>query len=568
MDKESQTIYEDAAKERRQQQKDGVLPEWYNTNSFIMFTQKYLYQADNFKQQVERIAKCLSAHTDEPKKWNDIFFDMIWKGWLSPSTPVLANCGTNRGLPVSCSGGYTADSVEGFFDSYKEIAMLSKYGFGTSSYISDIRPRGTPFANGDGSADGIVPVVEMLTKTIRQIRQTSRRGAGAWYLDIEHDDFWELNDYMVNNPDDLNIGWCVNDSFIERLNNKDDDALKRYQRSLKTKVVTGKGYYVFMDKARRLAPDAVKNCGIPMLASQLCTEIFIPSNEEYTYTCVLSSLNLSKYDEWKDTDTIFNATVFLDCVASEFIQRAKLECHGIDKAIKFTEDFRALGLGVLGYHTLMQQKMISFGSMDARNITNEIFKQIDKESLRASQWMAKKWGEPKFCKGYGVRNATRIAVAPTMSTALLVGSVSQGIEPVYKNVYTQGSSAGDMKRINPVLLKLLKEREQYNDDVIDSIIDNKGSVSHLSFLTEHEKNVFKTAFEIDQKNIIRLASLRQRYIDQGQSLNLFFSADESERYISEIHNMAFKDPYIKSLYYLRSEAGVSAAKSVCEACQG
>lgn len=568
MRKDKHSIYYEYGTKRRHQQEEGVLPDWYTTNSLVMLEEKYLYQADNFKQQITRIAKALSKHTDEPKVWKKRFFDMMWKGWLSPSTPVLANCGTDRGLPVSCSGSYTGDSVESFFDSYKEIAMLSKYGFGTSSYISDIRPRGTPFGNGDGSADGVIPVVNMLTNTIRQIRQTSRRGAGAWYLDIEHADFWELCDYMKNNPDDLNIGWCINDSFIKKLEEGDEDSLKRYQRSLKIKVVTGKGYYVFMDKARRLAPEPVKNCGIPMLASQLCTEIFIPSNEEYTYTCVLSSLNLSKYDEWKDTDTIFNATVFLDCVASEFIEQAKKNCVGIDKAIKFTEEFRALGLGVLGYHTLMQQKMISFESMEARNLTVEIFSKIDEESLRASQWMAEKWGEPKFCKGYGVRNATRLAVAPTMSTALLCGSVSQGIEPVYKNVYTQGSAAGDMKRINPTLLTLLKEKGQYNDKVIDSIIDNKGSVFHLDFLSDEEKNVFKTAFEIDQKVIVRLASLRQRYIDQGQSLNLFFSADESEKYISEIHNMAFKDPYIKSLYYLRSEAGVSAAKSACEACEG
>ena len=566
--KDKDSIYYEYGSKRRKQQDEGVLPLWYTTNSLIMFEQKYLYEAENFKEQITRIASVLSKHTNDKKKWKNKFFEMMWKGWLSPSTPVLANCGTDRGLPVSCSGGYTEDSVEGFFDSYKEIAMLSKYGFGTSSYLSDIRPRGTVFGGGDGSADGVVPVIGMLTSTIRQIRQTSRRGAGAWYLDIQHDDFWEVCDYIKNNPDDLNIGWCINDKFIEGLENKDSDCIKRYQRALKIKVVTGKGYFVFTDKANKLTSDVIKNCGIPILASQLCTEIFLPSNEEYTYTCVLSSLNLSKWDEWKDTDTVFNATVFLDCVASEFIKKAKSDCTGIEKAIKFTEDFRALGLGVLGYHTLMQDKMIPFESMDARNLTVEIFKKINNESMRATKWMAKEWGEPKFCKGHGVRNAVRLAVAPTMSTALLCGSVSQGIEPVYKNVYTQGSAAGDMKRINPALLTLLKKHEKYTESVIDSIINNKGSVQHLDFLTDEEKIVFKTAFEIDQKVIIRLASLRQRYIDQGQSVNLFFSADESERYISEVHNLAFKDPYIKSLYYLRSEAGVSAAKSTCESCEG
>ena len=556
------------SEERRLHQSLGLLPEWYTTNAWVMFKQKYLYEAESFKEQVTRISKTLSSHTDEPKKWEKKFFDMIWKGWLSPSTPVLANTGTDRGLPVSCAGSYTEDSVEGFYNSYKETAMLSKYGFGTSSYLSDIRPRGTVFGNGDGTADGIIPVVSMLTNTIRQIRQTSRRGAGAWYIDIEHADFWELCDYIKNNPDDLNIGWCIKDSFIEGLESGNEDFLKRYQRALKVKVVTGKGYFVFTDKANRLAPEAVKNCGIPILASQLCSEIFIPSNKDYTYTCVLSSLNLSKYDEWKDTETVFNATVFLDCVCSEFIRKSKSDCVGIDKAIKFTEEFRALGLGVLGYHTYFQQNMIPFESMEARNKTVEIFSHIKSEGERASEWMAKKWGQPKFCKGTKFRNATLFAVAPTMSTALLCSSVSQGIEPVYKNVYVQGSAAGDMNRINPTLLSLLKERGKYNKSVIDKIIDDKGSVQELNFLTEKEKSVFKTAFEIDQRVIIRLASLRQKYIDQGQSLNLFFSADASERYISEVHNIAFKDPYIKSLYYLRSEAGVKAPKSTCESCEG
>jgi len=564
---EEKTLYAELSQERKDLQEEGLLPDWYTTNAWIMFKQKYLYKADNYKEQIERISKTLARHTDEPHLWSRKFFKLIWNGWLSPSTPVLANCGTDRGLPVSCCGSYTGDSVESFYDSYKEVAMLSKYGFGTSSFLSDIRPRGTSFGKGDGTADGVVPVITMLTNTIRQIRQTSRRGAGAWYLDIEHDDFWELCDYMKNNPDDLNIGWCIRDTFLSRMDDRDEDAIKRYQRALKIKVVTGKGYFVFTDKANRLAPEPIKNSGMPILASNLCSEIFLPSNKDYTYTCVLSSMNLSKYNEWKDTDAVFESTVFLDCVASEFIHAAK-DCVGIDNAIRFTKEFRALGLGVLGFHTYLQDEGIAFGSMDARNENVRIFKNMRSESERASRWMAEKWGEPKFCKGTGMRNATLMAIAPTMSTSLLCGSVSQGIEPVYKNVFTQSSAAGEMKRINPALLKLLKSRGMYNDDVIDSIIDNKGSVFHLDFITDEEKNIFKTAFEIDQKTIIRMASARQRYIDQGQSLNLFFSADESERYISDVHNLAFKDPYIKALYYLRSEAGVSAAKSVCSACEG
>ena len=264
------TYYQDCAEERKKMQSEGTMPLWMTTNAWVMFKQKYLFNADTYKEQIERISKTLSNYTDEPKKWNDKFFNLMWNGWLSPSTPVLSNCGTDRGMAVACSGSVVDDSVAGFFDAYKEIAMLSKNGFGTSAHISDIRCRGTDFGGGDGKADGVVPVVAMLTQTIRQIRQNSRRGAGAWQIDIEHGDFYELCDYMVNNPDDLNIAWIIKDSFIEKLKNGDKEATDRYKRSLKVKVVTGKGYYIFIDKANKLTTEALKNSGLPIIASNLC----------------------------------------------------------------------------------------------------------------------------------------------------------------------------------------------------------------------------------------------------------------------------------------------------------
>lgn len=559
--------YEEASDKRKLQQEQGVLPIWFTTNALITFEQKYLFEADNYSDQIKRICETLSKHTDDPKKWNKKFFEIIWNGWLALSTPVMANTGTNRGMSVSCSGAYTEDSVAGFFDSYKEIALLSKSGFGTSAYLGDIRPRGTKYGV-EGKADGIVPVIQGLTSTVRQISQGStRRGAGAWYIPIEHGDFWETCDYLKNNPDDLNIGWNISNEFIDKLVSGDSDSIKRYSRALQMKMVTGKGYFCFMDKARALAPEILKKCGVPMYASQLCTEIFLNSNEEYTYSCVLSSMNLAKRDEWKDTDAVFVATVFLDCVAQDFIDKAR-GIIGLEKTVKFTEDFRALGLGALGFHTYLQEKGIEFDSLEAISENVKIFKDIDEKSLEASQWMASEWGEPKFCKGYGVRNATRIAIAPNTTSALICGSVSQGIEPFYKNVFTQGSAAGDMIRINPTLLKRLKELNQNKKSVYDSILDNEGSVSHLEFLSKKEKRIFKTSFEIDQYSIIRMASNRQYFIDQGQSTNLFFSADESEDYISRVHKKAFLDPMIKSLYYIRSEAGVKAAQSDCVACEG
>lgn len=277
-------------------------------------------------------------------------------------------------------------------------------------------------------------------------------------------------------------------------------------------------------------------------------------------------MNLAKYDEWKDTDAVFTSIVLLDCVAEEFIQQGK-NIRGLEKVVRFTEKSRALGLGTLGFHTYLQQNMIAIESFEAMLVNDSIYKDIQSQATKATKWMAEKWGEPEWCRGYGVRNTHLTCVAPNTTSALICGSVSQGIEPVYKNAYNQGTSAGEMSRINPTLLSLLKDKGEYNNRVIDSIIDNKGSVQHLECLSEEEKLVFKTAFEVDQKALLRLAGDRQKYICQSQSLNLFFSADEEEAYIAEVHKEAFLHPTIKSLYYLRSEKGVQASKE-CVACEG
>lgn len=298
-----------------------------------------------------------------------------------------------------------------------------------------------------------------------------------------------------------------------------------------------------------------------------CSEIQLFSDEDHTFSCVLSSMNASKFDEWKDTDAVFDATVFLDCVNQDLIEIGKTT-RGMEKVVRFAEKSRALGLGLLGFHTYLQDHNIAFESFEAQLKNTEIFKHIHDKSLEASKWMAETFGEPEWCKGYGVRNTHRIAVAPNLSSALICGSVSQGIEPIYKNAYVQNTAAGKIDRVNPTLLKIMKDRSVYSDDTVKDIINKKGSVQHVEWLDDHEKSVFKTAFEIDQQQIIRLASSRQRYIDQAQSINLFFSSDESEEYISEVHKMAFKDPYIKSLYYIRSESGVQTNKGECVACHG
>jgi ribonucleoside-diphosphate reductase alpha chain len=566
MNKES-NILDTLSEERKAGILNGTVPDWFVTPGYQMFKSKYVWKGTTVKDTYERIAKAAASHTPKPTVWEERFFDLMWNGWLALSSPVLANMGTDRGLPVSCSGSYIGDSIYNFYDAQVEAAMLTKNGFGTSSYLGDIRPRGSDIATSEGNASGITPVLNDFVQLSRDVSQgNTRRGAWAGYINIDHPDFFELVEDLIASPDDKNIGWNISDKFIARLEAGDKDAVERYQRSLKAKCLTGKGYYFFVDRVNRMSPQCYKDHGLEVKASNLCTEIVLHSDKDHTFTCVLSSMNLTKYDEWKETDAVFWATVFLDCVAQEFIDRGS-KIRGLEKAVRATEKGRALGLGTLGFHTLLQSKMFSFEGLEAHYLNTEIYKHMDKESLRATKWLAEAYGEPEWCKGYGIHNTHRLAVAPNSSSAMICGGVSQGIEPNVANVFNQPGPAGEITRINPELLKIMKAKNKNNRSVITSIIDNAGSVSHVNWLTDEEKAVFKTAFEINQEVILRLASLRQQYIDQAQSINLFFSADESEEYISKIHQIAFRDKNIKSLYYMRSRAGISASKE-CESCEG
>lgn len=564
-------IYTKLSKERKELQDLDLVPQWYTTGGYQLFKEKYEYQTEgrSVRGQFERIAITAAKHLKGTKLYNEAsltFFDLLWKGWLSPSTPVLANMGTDRGMPVSCSGTVVEDSVDGFYSNLHEVAMLTKNGFGTASDFSGIRPRGTKISVG-GKASGVVPVIKEHVTTMRNIAQgTARRGAWACYLDIEHGDFDEVNDLVRAEPDDLNIGWTIKQTFIDRLNAGDQEAVQRFQKAMKTKMLTGKGYFFFVDKANAKRPQMYKDLGLKINNSQLCSEIMLFNDFEHTYTCVLSSMNASKYDEWENTDAVFWATVFLDCVASEFIERAKGK-PGMEKAVRFTEKGRALGLGLCGLHTLFMQKMLSFEGFEAHMLSMDIQADIDKESKRASKALAVELGEPEWCKGYGYRNTHRIAIAPTKSTALLMGGISEGINPDPAMTFTQLTSAGEVDRINPVLLDLMKSKGVYSKKNIRDITDKQGSVQHVDWLDDKEKAVFRTAFEINQKAVLRLASARARYIDQWQSLNLFFAADEDPAWIAEVHKEAFEDPNILALYYVYTQAGVQASKDSCEACQ-
>lgn len=562
-------IYEQLSQERKKLQLEGLVPQWYSTGSWQLFKSKYLFGTDRaVRGQFERIAKAAAAYLPESfqAEAEKAFFDLMWEGILSPATPVLSNMGTDRGFPVSCQGSYFEDSIFGIYDTKKDVAMHTKKGFGTSGYLGDIRPRGASISIG-GKAEGIVPVWEGIIKDMSYVSQgNTRRGSFAAYVPVDHGDFDEVINYVHATQDDANLGWTYGDDFINRANSGDPEALRRFKRMMSLEMTYGKGYTVNVDVANRNAPPAIKACGIPLVASNLCTEIFLPQNREYNFICVLSSLNLVNWERFKETKAAFWATIFLDCINSDFIKKAT-GVPGFEKSVKFAEDFRALGLGVMGFHSLLQSKMLPFGSFEAHLLNLEIFDHIEKESLRATQHLANLLGEPKWCKGLGIRNATRTAIAPTKSTAGLMGGVSEGINPDPALVYVQNSAAGDIERVNPYLLKIMKERAKFTKKIIEDI-GAKNSVQHVDWLTEEEKKVFLVAFELNMYDHVRLCEARQPKLCQGQSMNVFISSDTEEEDVAELQSFIMQSPVLPARYYTYSARTQRGNNRECEACQG
>lgn len=560
--------FEQLSDERKKLQAQGLLPEWYTTQAYQLFTSKYAVPGEEgVKGRFATIAKTLARHMKgEEREWEYKFFNLMWKGWLSPSTPVLSNVGTDRGMPISCSGGYTPDSIEGFYSQLTEQAILSKHGFGCSAYFGDVRPRGTSISTG-GKASGVVPVIEDFATMASKVSQGSnRRGSTASYLPIDHGDFDELIDLLEQKPSGLNIGWNVSDNFVAKLKAGDPEAKRRFSRALYVKLVTGKGYFFFVDKVNRNRPAMYKDLGLLVHASNLCAEIALHSSSHLSFSCVLSSMNLYKWDEWKNTSAVFDSIVFLDCVISEFLVKSQ-SISGLEKVREFTQLGRALGLGVMGYASYLQKHRIPYESLDSYALTHEMFSHLQAESKKASKWLAETLGEPEWCKGYGVRNTHTNALPPTKSTAQLMGGVSEAFSPDPAMIFEQSSAAGGLFRIVPEFYELMKEKGVYSKETVDDIVQHLGSVQHVSWLTEEEKLVWRTGFEMNQDTIIDLAEIRQTYIDQGQSLNLFVAAEGDESRIAKLHSRAFLSPDIHSLYYIYSQSGV-VVNTECLSCQG
>lgn len=411
-----------------------------------------------------------------------------------------------------------------------------------------------------------MPVIDDFFTAASKIRQGRRRGAVAAYLDIEHGDWDEAADSLLNSPNGKNYGWTVRDSFVAKLKANDPDAHRRFSKALYIKLVTGKGYFFCVDKANRHRPQMYKDWGLDIVATNLCTEIMLHSSEQYDYSCILASLNLIHADQIMQPDdtTIFDSMVFLDCLCSEFIEASE-GVVGLEKVRAFTLMGRAVGLGVMGLHTYFQMKRIPYISLEAQFFDNALFKRIHDETLRASQWLAKEYGEPEWCKGYGVRNTHRTALAPTKSTSLLMGGVSESWMPDPAMVFDAGSAVGELRRITPVIYELMKERGVYSEATINDIIDHMGSVQHVDWLDEHEKLVFLNAFEMDQEILLRRASNRQKWLCQGQSLNFFVPEDGCEERVARLMTKVLCDENIFSQYYIYSRSGV-VVKDECIAC--
>lgn len=558
--------YERLSNERKELQAKGHLPAWYTTPGWQMFKEKYAYGGEAaVRGRHQTIAKTLAKHLKgREAEWEGKFFNELWDGILSPASPALSNTGTNRGMPVSCSGQMVGDDVDSFYSNLRETALLSKQGFGTSADFSSIRPRGTPISKG-GKASGPVEVINDFFTAASKISQGgNRRGSVGAYLNIEHPDWDEACDQLAADPNGKNYGWIIKDSFVERLKAGEEDASRRWIKALYTKLTTGKGYIFCVDKANRHRPQMYKDHGLEIVASNLCSEIMLHSSLEYTYSCILASLNLVHWDRIKNSDSAFVAAVFLDCLCSEFIEASE-GIPGLEKVRNFTIKGRAIGLGVMGFHTYLQSKGIPYISLEAQFLSGEIAKHLHDESLRASQWLAKEYGEPDWCKGYGVRNTHRTAYAPTKTTALLMGGVSESWFPDPGAVFDAGTSVGELRRITPVIYEVMKAKGVYTPETIQNIIENLGSVQHVGWLTDEEKLVFLNAFEMDQRILFRHAIQRQKHTCQGQSLNFYVPEDGSEDLIAELMTMVLLHEDCLSQYYIYSRSGV-VVKDECIAC--
>ena len=586
-------------------------PTWANTEIYVKtISNGYLYHDEKPKDAYWRVATTVARRLGKPELASK-FFDYIWKGWLNLASPVLSNTGLERGLPISCFGIDVADSIHDIGAKNLEMMLLAKHGGGVGIGINQIRPAGATI-KGNGTSDGVVPFCKIYDSTILATNQGSvRRGAASVNIDIEHDDFWEWLEIREPKGDvnrqSLNMHQCVvvPDGFMQKVEAGDKESRKRWAAVLRKRRATGEPYIFFKGNVNRANPEAYKQNGLKVYMTNICSEITLHTDENHSFVCCLSSVNLSKYDEWKDTDLVYTATWFLDGVLEEFIQKAKF-MRGFENSIRSAEKGRALGLGVLGWHSYLQDRGIPFEGLSAQFETRKIFKQLETESEKASRDMALEFGEPLWCVNTGMRNTHLRAVAPTVSNSKLAGNVSAGIEPWAANVFTEQTAKGTFIRKNQTLERVLKLLKKDTKSTWDQILRDGGSVLGLSWindfmvkigevitennppikrkefdkLNQHEQSlyvsiadVFKTFKEINQLELVKQAGVRQQYVDQSVSLNLAFPKEAEPKFINQVHLEAYKQG-IKTLYYMRTESVLrgdiakAAVDPDCMSCDG
>jgi ribonucleoside-diphosphate reductase alpha chain len=555
--------------------------EWLNEYSRKFLELGYLLPGQSAEDRIRQVA-LRAEEILGMEGFADKFYGYMEQGFYSLASPVWSNFGHKRGLPISCFGSYLGDDMGKILFTQSEVGMMSKLGGGTSGYFGDLRHRGATIKN-NGHSSGAVHFMQLFDKMVDIVSQgATRRGQFAPYLPIEHPDVAEFMEIgREGNPiQKLTHGVTVGDEWMQSMIDGDMEKRTLWAKLIQSRNEIGYPYIFFTDNVNNNAADVYKDKNMRIHASNLCTEIMLPSDEKHSFVCVLSSINLLHYDKWKDTDAIETMVYFLDAVVSEFLEKLEvyrdsdqldeqLTFQFMERAYNFAKRDRALGMGVLGWHSLLQSKMIGFESRDAARLNLEIFKNLQIKSLKASKELAEKLGEPELLKGYGRRNTTVNAIAPTTSSAFILGQVSQGIEPIWSNYYVKDIQKIKTTIKNPQLVAMLKEKGKDDAATWQSIRNHDGSVQQLDFLTDHEKEVFKTYPEIDQMTVINQAAVRQKYIDQGQSINIMVHPDTPIKEINSFYINAWKLG-IKTLYYQHSMNAAQKLnqKHACAACEG
>ncbi len=537
---------------------------WLNDNSRAFLARGYLAEGQTAEERIRVIADAAEKYLKRDG-FSDKFVDYMSKGWISLASPVWSNFGINKGLPISCFGSYVDDNMGSILHTNAEVGMMSKYGGGCSGYFGALRERGAVIGSDNGHSSGSVHFMQLFETLVDVVSQGSvRRGHFSPYLPAAHPDIMEFLDIGTEgNPiQKLTHAVTVGDDWMESMIAGDEAKRKIWARIIQRRGEMGYPYIMFNDTANKNTVDVYKDKELKIYASNMCSEIMLPSKPDWSFVCCLSSINMLHYDAWKDTDLVETMIAFLDAVMEDFI--VKLEAmrdhkdadkrrsfQFMERAYNFAKANRALGLGVLGYHSLLQAKSLAFESDEAAALNIEAFKLIKTKADAATKQLATELGEPEVLKGYGRRNTTLIAIAPTTSSAFILGQVSQGIEPIWSNCYVKDVAKMKVTIKNPTLQALLAEKGKDDKVTWDSIRDNDGSVQHLDFLTANEKAVFRTFAEIDQSKIIEQAAARQKFIDQAQSLNIMVAPDTPVKDINALYIKAWKEG-VKSLYYQHS----------------